>query len=74
MFRSVCRTCRNKHIYELEQKLNERILPPESVFFSKEDIDVLTKKLYSVIINHLKLLVLCESRFARKITFGGILS
>ena len=27
-----------------------------------------------LLLNHMKLLALCESRFVRKITFGGILS
>ena len=50
MFRNVCRTSRNKHVKELEQKLNEQILPPVPVPSSKEDIDVLANKVHSVII------------------------
>ena len=47
MFRNVRRTCWNKYVNELEQKLNERILPP--VPSTKEDIDELENKVYSVI-------------------------
>ena len=49
MFRNVRRTCWNKYAAELEQKLNERILPPIPVPSSKEDIDVLGNNVYSVI-------------------------
>ena len=49
MFRNVRRTCWNKYVNELEQKLNERILPPVPVPSSKEDIDVLVNKVHSVI-------------------------
>ena len=49
MFHNVCRTCWNKYVNELEQKLNERILRPVSVPFSNEDIDVLANKVHSVI-------------------------
>ena len=49
MFRNVRRTCWNKYVDELEQKLIERILPPIPAPSSKEDIDVLAKKVYSVI-------------------------
>ena len=49
MFRNVCRTCWNKYLDELEQKLNERILPPLPVPSAKEDIDVLVNKVHSVI-------------------------
>ena len=49
MFRNVRRTCWNKYVNELEQKLNERILPPVSVPSSIEDIDVLVNKVHSVI-------------------------
>ena len=48
MFRNVRRTCWNKYVDELEQKLNERILPPVPVSSSKEDIDVLANKVHSV--------------------------
>ena len=41
MFRNVRRTCGNKYVNELEQKLNERTLRPVPVPSSKEDIDVL---------------------------------
>ena len=49
MFRNVCRTCWSKYVNELEQKLSERILRPVPVPSSKEDIDVLAKKIHSVI-------------------------
>ena len=49
MFRNVRRTCWNKYVDELEQKLNERILPPAPLPSSKEDIDVLANKVHSVI-------------------------
>ena len=49
MFRNVRRTCWNKYVDELEQKLDERILPPVPVPFSKENIDVLTNKVRSII-------------------------
>ena len=76
MFRNVRRTCWNKYVNKLEQKLSQRTLRPVPVPSSKEDIDVLANKVHSVItvLNHMKLLALCESRFVRKITFGGILS
>ena len=48
MFQNVRRTCCNKYVDELEQKLNQRILPP-AVPSSKEDIDVLANKIHSVI-------------------------
>ena len=48
MFRNVRRTCWNKCVNELEQKLNERILRPVPVPSSKEDIDVLANKVHSV--------------------------
>ena len=41
MFRNVRRTCWNKYVNELEQKLNERTLRPVPVPSSKEDINVL---------------------------------
>ena len=47
MFRNVRRTCWSKYVDKLEQKLNERILPP--VLSSKVDIDALANKVYSVI-------------------------
>ena len=49
MFRNVRRTCWNKYGDELEQKLNEQILPPIPVPSSEEDIDVLANKVHSVI-------------------------
>ena len=49
MFCNVRCTSWNKHVNELEQKLNERILPPVPVPSSKEDIDVLANKVYLVI-------------------------
>ena len=51
MFRNVRRTCWNKYVNELEQKLNERILRPVPVPCSKEDIDMLANKVHSVITN-----------------------
>ena len=48
MFRNVRRTCWNKYADELEQKLNEQILPPVSVPSSKENIDMLANKVHSV--------------------------
>ena len=75
MFQKVRRTCWNKYVDELDQKLNERILPP--VPTPKEDIDMLTNKVHSVITKSTKSYeapCLCESRFVRKITVGGILS
>ena len=47
--RNVRRTCWNKYVDELEQKLNERILPPVPGPFSKEGIDVQANKVHSVI-------------------------
>ena len=47
MFQNVRRTCWSKYVDELEQKLNEQILPPAPVPFSKEDIDVLANKIHS---------------------------
>ena len=49
MFRNVRRTCWNKYVNELEQKLNERTLPSVPVPSSKEDIDVLANTVHSVI-------------------------
>ena len=49
MFRNVRRTSWNKYVDELEQKLNEPILSPVPVLSSKEDTDVLTNKVHSVI-------------------------
>ena len=73
MFRNVRRTCLNKYVNKLEQKLSQRTLRPVPVPSSKEDIDVQTRFI-PLLLNHMKLLALCESRFVRKITFGGILS
>ena len=74
MLRNACHTCCNKYVDELERKLNERILPP--VPSPKEDIDMLANKVHSVIPKSTKsyeAACLCESRFVRKITFGGSL-
>ena len=51
MFRNVRLTCWNKYVDELEQKLNERILPPVGLPApsSKEDIDELANKVHLVI-------------------------
>ena len=49
MFRNVRRTCWNKYVDELEQKLSEGILPPVPVPSLKEDIDVLANEVHSVI-------------------------
>ena len=49
MFRTVRRTCWNKYVNELEQKLSERTLRPVPVPSSKEDIDALANKVHSVI-------------------------
>ena len=49
MFRNVRRTCWNKYVDELEQKLNEQILPPVPVPSSKENIDELARNVHSVI-------------------------
>ena len=51
MFRNVRRTCWNKYVNELEQKLNERILLPVLVSSSKEGTDALATKVHSVITN-----------------------
>ena len=49
MFRNVRRTCWNKYINELKQKLNKRTLPPVPVPSSKEDINVMANKGHSVV-------------------------
>ena len=49
MFRNIRCACWNKYVNELEQKLNRRVLRPVPVPSSKEDIDVLANKVYSVI-------------------------
>ena len=49
MFRNVRRTYWNKYENELEQKLNEQVLPPALVPASKEDFDLLANKVHSVI-------------------------
>ena len=49
MFRNVRRTCWNKYVNELEQKLSQRTLRPVPVPSSKEDIDVLANKAHFVI-------------------------
>ena len=48
MFCNVRRTCWNKYVNELEQKLSQRTLRPVPVPSSKEDIDVLANKVHSV--------------------------
>ena len=48
MFRYVRRTCWNKYVNELEQKLSQRTLRSVPVPSSKEDIDVLANKVHSV--------------------------
>ena len=50
MFQNIRSLCWNKYVDDLKQKLNERILRPVPVPSSKEDIDVLANKVYSVII------------------------
>ena len=49
MFCNVRRTCWNKYVNKLEQKLSEQTLRPVPVPSSKEDIDVLANKIHSVI-------------------------
>ena len=49
MFCNVRRTCWNKYVNELEQKLSEQILRPVPVPSSKKDIVVLANKVHSVI-------------------------
>ena len=51
MFRNVRRTCWNKYVNELKQKLNERILRPVPVPSSKKDIEVPANKVHSAITN-----------------------
>ena len=76
IFRNVRRACWNQYVNELEQKLNERILPPVPVPSAKVDIDVLVNKVHSVITisDEASLLAISESCFIRKITFSGIQS
>ena len=47
--RNVRRTCWNKYVKDLEQKLSQRTLRSVPVPSSKEDIDVLANKVHSVI-------------------------
>ena len=54
MLRNVCRRYWNSYVNELEQKLNERILPSIPVPSSKEDIDVLANNVHSVITKSFK--------------------
>ena len=70
----VVRAGKSTYVNELEQKLNERILPPVPVPSSKEGIDELASKVHSLITKSYEPAGICESRFVRKITFGGILS
>ena len=74
MFRDVRRTCWNKYVNELKQKLSQQTLRPVPVPSSKEDIDMLAKRFIQLLLNYMKLLALCEIRFIQKITLGGILS
>ena len=69
MFRNVRRTCWNKYVNELEQKLNERILRPVPVPSSKENIDVLANKVHSVITNSYE--AACPMRKSLR-TRGGV--
>ena len=46
MFPNVRRTCWNKYVNKLKQKLNERILRSVPVPSSKENIDVLANKVH----------------------------
>ena len=66
MFRNVRRTCWNKYVNELEQKLNERILRPVPVHSSKEDIDVLANKVHSVITNSYEAVCPMRKSLSRK--------
>ena len=74
MFRNVRRTCWNKYVNELEQKLSEQALRPVPVPSSKKDIDVLANKVHSAITKSYEAACPLRSRFLRKITFGGIRS
>ena len=47
MFRNICHTCWNKYVNELKQQFYKRI--SRAVPYSKEVIDVLANKVYSVI-------------------------
>ena len=49
MFRNVRRMCWKKYANELEQKLNEQILPQVPVPSLKKDIDELANKVHSLI-------------------------
>ena len=49
MFRNVRRTCWNKYINELKQKLNKQTSPPVPLPSSKEDINVMANKGHSVV-------------------------
>ena len=74
MFQNVCRTCWNKYVDELKQKLNERILPPVPVPSSKKVIYVLANKVYLVITKSYEAACPTRKSFGKKITFDGILS
>ena len=65
IFRNARRTCWNKYVNEIEQKLIEQILRPAPVPSSKEDIDVFANKVHQLFLTHMKLLALYESRFVR---------
>ena len=60
------------NVNELEQKLSQRTLRPVLVPSSK--LMCWQTRSIPLLLNHVKLLALCKSRFVRKITFGGILS
>ena len=49
MFRNVRRTCSNKYVEELEQKLINEFYHQYQYLSSKEDIDVLANKVHSVL-------------------------
>ena len=74
MFHNVRRTCWNKYVNELEQKLNEQTLRPVPCLPQKKTLMCWQTRFVQLLLTHAKLLALCESRFVRKITFSGILS
>ena len=66
MFHNVRRTCWSKYVDELEQKLNERILPPVPVPSSKEDIDVLANNVHSVMTKSYEVACPMQKSFRKK--------
>ena len=74
MFRNVRHTCWNKYVNKLEQKLNERSLRPVQCLPQKKTLICWQTRFIQLLLTQMKLLALCESRFLRNITFGGILS